>query len=172
MLETKWTQYTPFNDFRSDGAPTGCVAIATAQIIEFNALKHGSESFVEDSYKRFDWDSLYQVCHYSNLDNDKVDSTALKEASNFLYYIGQKKNCNIKYGTDGSSGWADGAKRTFKNMGYKSVNKYLGFEKADKNRAISQLTSGFPMYMDGSRKGGVHAWVLDGLYTRKVYSEK
>ena len=99
------------------------------------------------------------------------NTDAQQEASNFLYYIGLKKNCNIKYNTDGSSGWADGAKRTFKNMGYKSVNKYLGFEKADKNRAISQLTSGFPMYMDGSRKGGGHAFVLDGLYTRKVYGE-
>ena len=56
-------------------------------------------------------------------------------------------------------------------MGYKSVKKYLGFEKADKNRAISQLTSGFPMYMDGSGPGAGHAWVLDGIYVRKVYGE-
>lgn len=171
MLETKWTQSSPFNDFRSDGAPAGCVAIATAQIIEFNALKHDYDSFVEDKYKTFDWNLLSKVCHYSNLYNNKVDSAALKEASDFLYYIGLKKNCNIKYGADGSSGWADGAKRTFNNMGYKSVKKYLGFEKADKNRAISQLTSGFPMYMDGSGPDGGHAFVLDGLYTRKVYGE-
>ena len=56
-------------------------------------------------------------------------------------------------------------------MGYKSVKKYLGFEKADKNRAIAQLTSGFPMYMDGSGNGSGHAWVLDGIYVRKVYGE-
>lgn len=170
MLQTKWRQTSPFNNFRSDGAPAGCVAIATAQIIEFNALKHDYRSFVEDNYKTFDWNALSTVCPCSNVSS--IGSTAAQnEASNFLSYIGLKKNCNIKYNTDGSSGCADGAKRTFKNMGYKSVNKYLGFEKADKNRVISQLTSGFPMYMDGSRKGGGHAWVLDGLYTRKVYSE-
>lgn len=171
MMETKWTQNSPFNDFLSNGEPAGCVAIATAQIIEFNALNHGYTSFVEDNNKSFNWDKLFTVCHYTDRYNFSVDSTALAEASNFLQYIGLRKNCNISYGVDGSSGWADGAKRTFKNMGYKSVRKYYGFENQDKNRAIAQLTNGFPMYMDGSGPDGGHAFVLDGLYTRKVYGE-
>ncbi len=170
MLKTKWRQGAPFNNFRTDGAPAGCVAIATAQIIEFNALNHGYISFTGDKNKRFDWNLLFTVCHSSNR-SSFGSSSAQQEASNFLYYVGLKKNCNIRYKVGGSYGYADGAKRTFNNMGYKSVKKYLGFEKADKNRAIAQLTSGFPMYMDGSGNGSGHAWVLDGIYVRKVYGE-
>lgn len=170
MLQTKWRQGYPFNKFRTDAAPVGCVAIATAQIIEFNALKHGYVSFVNDGNKTFNWNSLFTVCHCS----DRFylgDSFAQKQASDFLEYLGLKKNCDIKYKTTGSSGSSMGAKRTFKNMGYESVKIHLGFSKADKNRVISQLTNGFPMYMDGSGKGSGHAWVLDGIYVRKVYTE-
>lgn len=170
MLKTKWHQGSPFNDFRTDGAPAGCVAIATAQIIEFNALNHGYTHFTIDNNKSFDWNGLFAVCHCSN--RFYSGSTfAQNEASAFLSYVGLSKNCKIRYKVSGSGGYADGAKRTFKNMGYKSVKKYLGFEKADKNRAIAQLTSGFPMYMDGSGPGAGHAWVLDGIYVRKVYRE-
>ena len=170
MLQTKWHQLSPFNDFRTDGSPAGCVAIATAQIIEFNALNHGYNHFTIDNNKSFDWNKLFTVCHCSNISySGLVD--AEKEASDFLKYVGLNKNCKIRYDVNGSGGYADGAKRTFVNMGYKSVKKYLGFEKADKNRAISQLTSGFPMYMDGSGPGAGHAWVLDGIYVRKVYGE-
>ncbi len=170
MLKTKWHQGSPFNDFRTDGSPAGCVAIATAQIIEFNALNHGYTHFIIDSNKSFNWSELFTVCHSSNRYYSGTTS-AQQEASGFLYYVGLSKNCKISYHSDGSGGYADGAKRAFKNMGYKSVKKYLGFENADKNRAISQLTSGFPMYMDGSGPGGGHAWVLDGIYVRKVYGE-
>ena len=170
MLETKWGQMTPFNDFRTDHAPAGCVAIATAQIIEFNALHHGYTTFVEDNNVSFDWPLLKTVYNKSN-PYYAGSISAQNEASSFSQYIGLSKNCNISYDIDGSGGYADGAKRTFKNMGYSSVKKYFGFENADKNRAIAQLTSGFPMYMDGSRSGGGHAWVLDGVFVRKVYED-
>ena len=81
-----------------------------------------------------------------------------------------QKNNIIQYNNH-SFGYADGAKRTFNNLGYHSVHKYLGFEQADKNRAIAQLTNGFPMYMDGNGPDGSHAWVLDGVYVRQVYGE-
>lgn len=171
MLKTKWDQGAPFNNFRKDGAPAGCVAVATAQIIEFNALNHGYTSFTDG--KKFDWNLLFTVCHCSNPSTFGLSSAQQQEASNFLSYVGLKKNCYIRYdATKGSYGYADGAKRTFKNMKYKSVKKYLGFEKADKNRAIAQLTNGFPMYMGGVRgTSSGHAWVLDGIYVRKVYNE-
>ena len=172
MLKTKWGQNDPFNNFRKDGAPAGCVAVAAAQIIEFNALNHGYTYFTGDNNKMFNWNLLSTVYNSSNI-YSAGSSSAQQEASNFLSYVGLKKNCNIRYKVGGSGGNADGAKRTFKNMGYKSVKKYLGFEKADKNRAIAQLTSGFPMFMTGMRgTTSGHAWVLDGIYVRKVYGER
>lgn len=56
-------------------------------------------------------------------------------------------------------------------MGYKSVKKYLGFENPDRNRAITQLTKGLPMYMDGSNQSSGHAWVLDNTLLRDVYDD-
>lgn len=171
MLETKWHQESPFNNFRSDGYPAGCVAIATAQIIEFNAINHGYDHFTIDNNKQFNWELLLTVCNCSNRTYAGT-SEAQNEASKFLQYVGLKKNCKIRYGSDGSWGVADGAKRTFNNIGYKSVKKYLGFENPDRNRVITQLTKGLPLYMGGVASGtSGHAWVLDGTFAKPIYNE-
>jgi hypothetical protein len=162
LLNTKWTQWAPFNNFRDDGAPAGCVAIATAQILEYNRQENPNET-------NFDWDLLATV--YPD-DNPSSNGTweAQQEASRLSQYVGRRKNCYIRYSTDGSSGFAAGAKRTFVNFDYSSVNKRCGYNTNRKNQIIAQLTEGLPVYMDGSRHGGGHAWVIDGLHVRKVYT--
>lgn len=160
LLKTKWHQRSPFNDFRSDGAAAGCVAIAAAQILAHN--EYGSLRG-----RTFDWDLLKTVCPSSDYSNSGTDE-AEKAASDFLQAVGSRSNCYIRY-DNGSNGYADGVKRTFNNFGYKNVNKYLGFETPDKNRVISMLNGKLPVYTDGSKtpKHG-HAWVIDGIYIRDV----
>ena len=52
FLETKWTQWSPFNNFLNNkDIPAGCVAIATAQIIEI--------SEVQENLKRKNWSPLF-----------------------------------------------------------------------------------------------------------------
>ena len=125
LLETKWHQDKPFNNFRSDGAPTGCVATATAQILVYN-------EYGNPGGRVFDWDLMKTICpagpNYTNTGSPE----ARQAVSDFMQFVGSRSNCYIRY-NDGSYGFADGAKRTFKNFGYKNVKKYLGFEKADKN---------------------------------------
>ena len=158
LLETKWHQDKPFNNFRSDGAPTGCVATATAQILVYN-------EYGNPGGRVFDWDLMKTVCpagpNYTNTGSPE----ARQAVSDFMQFVGSRSNCYIRY-NDGSYGFADGAKRTFKNFGYKNVKKYLGFEKADKNRVISMLTNRYPVYTRGVKGGSGHAWVIDGLYVR------
>lgn len=163
FLKTKWHQDSPFNDFQAKGYPAGCVAIATAQILEFNRKYDTS-----NKDQRFNWTLLETVNNCSNVYNYGT-ADAQKEASKFLEFVGKKDNCNIKYKSGGSSGCADGAKRTLKNFKYRNVDKSLGFEKKDKNKVIAQLTKGLPVYMDGMYKmSSGHAWVIDGLYVREV----
>ena len=161
LLETKWHQDKPFNNFRGDGAPTGCVATATAQILVYN--EHGNPGG-----RVFDWDLMKTVCPAGPNYYDIGSDDAQEAVSEFMEFVGSRSNCNIKYSKKkGSSGYADGAKRTLRNFGYGNVRKYYGFEKADKNRVISMLTNKYPVYTDGSNglKDG-HAWVIDGLYVR------
>lgn len=163
FLKTKWHQESPFNDFHKKGYPAGCVAIATAQILEFNR-KYDTSNINQ----RFDWTLLETVNNCSNV-YYYGSASAKQEASKLLEYVGNKDNCNITYKSGGSSGNADGAKRTFKNFKYCNVDKSLGFEKNDRNKVIAQLTRGLPVYMDGSYKlSSGHAWVIDGLYVREV----
>ena len=152
FLKTKWNQWSPFNDFQSEGKPAGCVAVAVAQILEYN--KSGNPDSMN-----FDWSLLETVRNYAT-PNNLGTAAAQAEASRFLEYVGLRKNCRIRYGSNGSWGLADGAKRTFENFGYSGVKKYEGFENADKNRVIAQLTSNHPVFVWGLyRTSDGHAWV-------------
>lgn len=159
LLQTKWTQHSPFNDFRNDNAPAGCVAIATAQILECN--KYGKVG-----NRTFDWQLLGTVCPWNDYANNNASTAANAAASDFLQFVGSHNNCRIKYSTKGSSGWAKGAKRTLTNFGYRNVKKYMGFGNINTSRTNSMLATNLPVYVDGSGNGEGHAWVIDGLLVR------
>ena len=166
FLETKWTQWWPFNKFLHNAdIPAGCVAIATAQILAYNEVAP-KDSFNGHPY---DWDLMKTVYNYRD-----IDSAGRHEAqelvSAFLKEVGKQENCRIRYRKNGSYGYADGAKRTFKNYGYKDVKKYINFSKKTKNQVINQIKNGLPVYIDAwdARFNG-HAWVIDGLFVRNIY---
>lgn len=158
LLETKWYQKGPFNTFRSDDAPAGCVAVAVAQILACNELS-------TLPYATFDWDLLKTVCPYNDYTNAGTKE-ATAAASEFLEIVGNPSNCNISYGANGSSGNTNGAVRTFKNFGYETANKNLGFNSSDMNRVTTMLCNMLPVYTDGSNGIHGHAWVIDGLLVR------
>ena len=161
LLTTKWHQYSPFNDFREDGSPAGCVAIAAAQILTFNG-------FGSAGGRTFDWELLRTVCPYTDLGSNGTEG-ASKEASDLLELVGSPDYCKIDYSPTGSGAYADGAKRTLRNFGYSNVRKYYGFENADIRRACVQLNNYLPVYASGQKGFSAgHAWVIDGLYIREV----
>ena len=164
LLKTKWHQESPFNDFQENGYYAGCVAVATGQILTYN-------KFGTAGGRTFDWDSLETVCHYTqyleDIENEeKVESSSASDAlaSDFMEFLGLKENCNIKYGADGSSAFADGAKNTLVNFGYKNVSKYLSY---NGEKVIELLKKELPVYVCGRRTNGGHAWVMDGLIVKQ-----
>lgn len=161
LLTTKWHQDSPFNDFREDGSPAGCVAIAAAQILTFNG-------FGSAGGRTFDWELLRTVCPYTNISSNGTEG-ASEEASDLLELVGSPAYCDIDYSPTGSGAYADGAKRTLRNFGYSNVRKYYGFEDADIRRACVQLNNYLPVYADGQTGFSAgHAWVIDGLYIREA----
>ena len=168
LVETKWTQWSPFNDFRKDEAPAGCVPIAVGQILAYN--EYGTAGG-----RSFDWDMLKSIYHYSDLYAD-ISDVAKKQASDFMQFLGLKENCNVTYDTDGSGAYADGAKRTFKNFGYSGLSKRYGFESGDVEKVLEQLEKNLPVFVGGQGKSysyenqkyenSGHAWVIDGVIVK------
>lgn len=164
LLKTKWHQEAPFNDFQENGYYAGCVAVATGQILTYN-------KFGTAGGRTFDWDSLETVCHYTQYiedieDEERVVSSPASDAlaSDFMEFLDLKENCNIKYGADGSPAFADGAKNTLVNFGYKNVTKYLSY---NDEKVIELLKKELPVYVGGRRTNGGHAWIMDGLIVKQ-----
>ncbi len=162
FLKTKWTnaKISPFNTYTPNNAYPGCVAIAVAQIMEYNKT---SNKMIFNGVE-CDWKTMETVYRYDNI-NSKGTEDAKKQVGNFVYEIGKKSNCYVRY-DNGSWAVADGAKRTFKNFGYKNVDKRIGFASGDKKKVTNQILDGRPVYMGGCVSGSTsdgHAWVIDGL---------
>lgn len=162
FLKTKWTnaKISPFNTYTPNNAYPGCVAIAVAQIMEYNRK---SNTMVFNGVT-CDWNTMETVYKYDSI-NYKGTAEAKKQVGNFIYEIGKEHNCFVRY-NKGSWAVADGAKRTFKNYGYKNVDKRIGFASGDKKKVKNQILDGRPVYMGGCVSGSTsdgHAWVIDGL---------
>lgn len=167
-LKTKWGQSTinnvkVFNRYTPNNYPAGCVAIATAQIMEYR--KHPSHPIFD--LKACNWNGMETVYNYQTMGSNE-DTTYYDQVAHFVREIGKKDNCHIRYGKDGSSGYAEGAQRTFQNYGYRDVDKHLGFGKHNRKIADKCIKAGRPVYLDALKKGLFvfkgHAWVLDGLW--------
>ena len=157
-----WHQYSPFNDkcpvknsSTGERYAAGCVAIAAAQILAYNGFPDDSE---------WDWDFLKQVKRSSDGTEYQKDYVA-----DFVKFIGEKENCNIRY-KGGSWGVADGAKRTFRNFGYSSLNKpiYLTFNDNAYERIEIMIYDEKPVFVTAADGFEGHAWVFEGIahYTR------
>ncbi len=171
LVETKWDQWPPFNDFRKDidNAPAGCVPVAVGQILAYN--EYGTAGG-----RSFNWDTLKSIYHYANI-YAEISETAKNQASDFMQFLGSKENCNVTYSTEGSGAYADGAKRTFENFGYSGLSKRYGFESGDVEKVLEQLAKNLPVFVGGQGKSystedqkyvnSGHAWVIDGVIVKQ-----
>lgn len=157
--KTKWHQDLPFNKLTNPAYPAGCVAIATAQILVANK-KSNTMTF---NGVKCNWTDLESVCNYQT-PNGPGTTEAQNQVMNFMKIIGDRNHCRIKYGSNGSSGIAEGAQRTFQALGYVDVDKHLGFGKHNQKIAKRVIGNGKAVYLDACKKGSTsgHAWVLDG----------
>lgn len=173
MLQTQWHQRPPFNMYcpskdnadtdYGGHAPAGCVAVALGQIIAYNKYPEKIEN------RSYDWDKIATTTTAS-------DSAQKSEVARLLATIGSSNYLDLKYRTNSTSGSADNAYETLKNLGYKNPHKYCGYKE---NTILTFLDSDRPFYIgaispkkhsfDNKRSG--HAWVIDGYIKRQRGSQ-
>lgn len=167
LLTTKWGQRSPFDtycppDAHGGTCPTGCVATACAQIMQY-CQKPLNPVFDGVSCS---WSTMGSVCNYLDPYGATATSLGKEQVARFLFHIGKPSLCNINYVTDHSGGYASGVVTTLNYYGYSNVQKYIGFGATNQSKVSSMLAAGLPAYLDGSdfHNGGGHAWVIDGEY--------
>lgn len=156
-LKTKWTQGKPFNNLTPGNYDAGCVVIAVAQIMAYNERPASCE-FITPSIP---WSLHKTVYPYNNIYSMGSENSQFAVALMSMV-LGNNDNCAVTYSPSGSGSTANKARTTFENYGY-NVTKRIGCHAVDKRKIEEQIAAGRPVYMDGSRNGGGHAWVIDGL---------
>lgn len=170
LLSTKWSQHAPYNDlcpsWEGEKCPTGCVATAIAQIINY----HQSPDKGEGTYS-YQWADRTLSFDYENTEfhwdrmRDEYDflssDTSAQEVAKLMYACGV--GVRMGYSPSGSGSNAAFLKRLLvENMKYDTdaeilwINNYSPSEWTD--IIHSELSAGRPVYAEG----GNHAFVCDG----------
>ena len=167
LLETSgWSQGAPYDKYvkmEHPGCPTGCVAVATAQIM-INCKK---SFYYHDSLYRCHAITEGLKTHRTKIVGGDPDSvicsyeTAVDHAARLLYWVG--KDLYINYTPNGSSGSSYSARSFLSRLGYDvKESTLISFSdtaianRIDENRLI---------YFDGrlmSNTSNGHAWIIDG----------
>lgn len=147
LLKTEWWQWTPFNDFRPDNAPAGCVATAMGQIMNYH--KH-PQGYLWNQYSNNTWG---------------WSSAAAANVSHLMSDIGVQ--VHMEYDIEGS----DASSKRFAQQAFQSF-RYHCDDRQDKNISSSIATeagAGRPVLMRGNEPSGdAHAWVADGAVTTRA----
>lgn len=152
LLKTQWWQWAPFNNFRTDGSPTGCVATAIGQIMAYHKYPASiSNSLFTSTYL---WDQ-YSTSPYESA----WTSEAAASVSQLMCDIGQL--VHMTYAPDGSgASCQDYGKQAFNLLGYSCTEHE---QTSLTSKIDSEAHAGRPVHICGvNSDGGAHAWVADG----------
>ena len=200
LLETKWGQGKPWNSCVPFGdavnglnprCKTGCVAVATAQIMYFGHNKSNKPSWMysEGSCYGYSWDgyksysfnfssgssSVWDEMRLTRGYNGYYGSSGSHEVAILMGYVGNK--LSMDYGIISSSASSEDVPGVLNYFGITS--NYRGY---NYDKVISNLNNGNPVYSSASRTRkdhkflGIHlyytyrnghAWVIDGYEDKK-----
>ena len=182
LLKTKWRQGTPYNNLCPKGCPSGCVATAMSQVMNFHqypASGNGSFSYTSRSRRfrcsynfgsaSFQWDKLRNTYPTSTLG----EIPGGEEIAQVTYACGV--SVGMDYDTDGSGAYMSDVPYALihffgynDNVSYRDRTCYNATEWYD--MLCKELVEGRPVIYGGvdSRNGG-HAFVIEGCnsQTRK-----
>ncbi len=179
LLRTEWHQWYPYNELcpyvESQQAPVGCVALALGQILAYNKLvsnvgpevirPQGSYTYNPVYYPQ--WTIITQA-----IEKATPPASCWYELAQYLKKIGEAV-C-MQYGVENSTTGSTDVITFLKNQaGYKNVSlrtpKFVDIQK--------MIQSKNPVYARGLarinddkyfiKKGGAHAWVIDGYDTKE-----
>ena len=178
LITTQWNQNAPYNALtpKVDGKhyPTGCVATAMAQIINY-LHPTGCEALpAYTTYtKKIDMEALPATTFDWSQMEDSYSSTAYApEVAKLMLYCGQ--SVEMDYNTNGSgASSADVPDAAAKYFGCSVLTKMVSradYTRDDWNELIyNELAEQRPVYLRGSNAEGGHAFVCDGYDTDGLF---
>ncbi len=169
LLTTNWGQGTPYNNncpvINNTHAPSGCVAIAVAQIAGYHRFPE--QSFYYET--PYNWNSFMQ---YEGV--PASDSIASANVAMLVHDIGMLVNMN--YGENSSGTYYENVEDALQSYGY----NYLIDHSAIFDSIKVDIDNERPVYMQGARQSTNngetiyygHAWVVDGVAIKSLYLER
>ena len=184
LIKTKWNQGVPFNNLCPKGCPSGCVATAMSQVMNFHQFPisgNGSFSYISRSRSfmcsynfgnaTFQWDKLRNTYPTSTL-GEIPGAEAIAQVT---YACGV--SVGMDYDTDGSGAYMSDVPYALihffgynDNVSYRDRTCYNATEWYD--MLCKELVDGRPVIYGGvDSKNGGHAFVIEGCnsQTRKFY---
>ena len=159
MIKGLWHQSPPFNNecpgkiFASGNVPAGCVPIAIASIMTYNAYP---TNFSYNGIK-MDWE---QMSSKTNIWNDGSEVSRMVAALVSAIRV----KTNAIYTNDWTFVWPKNAASALKSWGYDNVKRIKYY---NEDIIIESLKEDKPVFIAGTDKDPFngHAWVIDG-YSR------
>jgi len=149
LMTTTWDQGPPYNMFIPNGYPTGCVATAMAQVMNYHRWP-----------RHFHWDAMRNNYNGSGITEDEKSSVA-----NLM--LGAGMYVHTDYGANGSSAKTSDVPAALKTyFGYAPAVKHTDY---DFSAVAREIGARRPVILNGKRDSflGIisyngHAWVCDG----------
>jgi PKD repeat protein len=173
LITTQWDQWWPYNALCPEGAPTGCTATATAQIM--NYWQYPTKGVGYHSYEPRSGLGVQSVWFNETYYQwDSMDENHVEAISTLMYHVGVAMDMQYNYLESGSQIY----------QAEKGVQKY--FDYSDSSYYVSKgyisdsiwgelikqnLLLSIPVLYAGYTQGRVtgHAWVLDGFDNNDLY---
>ena len=169
LIQTKWSQGSPFNDFCPQGTPTGCVATAMAQIMKFwnypprgigsHDYQFGEYGTISADFgaTTYDWDNMIDIYSSSSSDIQKAAVATL------MYHCGV--SVEMKYNPSGSG--STSRRSSYSMRAYFNYDgSYLKMNAFEESKWIDTLKNELdhdrPILYSGHGNKGGHTFVCDG----------
>lgn len=168
LMQTTWDQRNPYSFYTPNNFLTGCVAVATAQIMRYHELPN-----------TFNWSIMPNDPPFNDTSNGTLEIASL------MSDIGI--NVNMNYSATSSGADSEDARNALvNNYGYSSTATYSSYDFNTVKQEIKMYNH--PVYMDGYHSYETlgtwfweyttyqdgHAWVCDGYkqqYDVYIYNE-
>ena len=171
LITTTWGQSGTYNDYCPSGVPTGCVATAIAQIMNYHEFPENGASW--HLYNHSTYGMQMADFSTSEYDWENMPNTSGSDAVAWLmYHCGVSVDMNY----DPSGSGAPGENVTYALANYFKYDQSINYVYASdyttydwKLLLKGNLDDGLPVFYGGSGELGGHAFVCDGYDNNDLF---
>ena len=176
ILETTWNQSPLYNKYCPTGTPTGCVATAMSQIMNYHewpASGNGSHKYIQEDHPEYGTHSAdfkNEIYDWANMPNS-LSSTNTETEIHAIATLNRHAgiSVNMNYDPDGSGAFSQDvlfALTSYFKYNVSSIDM-LSYTSSDETDLIvdaikNEINNNRPVYYSGQGPDGGHAWVCDG----------